>query len=125
MAEPVFEELRIVTLHVEALEPAVAFYGDVLGFAVEEGPAGGEDFAYLRLGALRLGLHVPYEGEGGREPGGATGLIFAVDDAGAAAESIRARGGEIGEEPTERPYGAIVGSVVDPSGNEILFSQPP
>lgn len=125
MAEPVFDELRIVTLHVDDLEAALAFYRDVLGFTHEEDLASGEDFAYLRLGETPLGLHVPYEGEGGREPGGATGLVFEVDDAREAARTIEERGGTVVDEPEERPYGAVVGSCADPSGNEILFSEPP
>lgn len=65
MVEPVLEDLRVITLRVDELEPAVAFYRDVPGFDVEEDPARGEDFrrsspaVYVRLGEVRLGLHVP------------------------------------------------------------------
>ncbi|MEV7289618.1 VOC family protein [Streptomyces sp. NPDC093252] len=55
---------------------------------------------------------------------GATGgsLIFSTDDCRATYESLRSRGVEFTEEPTERPYG-IDAALRDPFGNSIRFTQ--
>ncbi len=56
---------------------------------------------------------------------GATGgwLIFTTDDAQKTYEALRARGVEVTEEPTERPYGIDFG-LRDPFGNHIRITQP-
>ncbi|MET8831346.1 VOC family protein [Streptomyces sp. NPDC004610] len=55
---------------------------------------------------------------------GATGgsLIFSTDDCRATYETLRSRGVEFTEEPTERPYG-IDAALRDPFGNNIRFTQ--
>lgn len=55
---------------------------------------------------------------------GATGgwLIFTTDDIYATYETLKARGVELTEEPTERPYGIDCGCR-DPFGNHIRFGQ--
>ncbi|QHY99086.1 Glyoxalase-like domain protein [Streptomyces sp. S4.7] len=56
---------------------------------------------------------------------GATGgtLIFSTDDCRGTYETLRARGVEFTDEPTERPYGIDCG-LRDPFGNNIRFTQP-
>jgi catechol 2,3-dioxygenase-like lactoylglutathione lyase family enzyme len=56
---------------------------------------------------------------------GATGghLIFSTDDCRKTYETLRGRGVEFTEEPTERPYGIDCG-LRDPFGNSIRFTQP-
>ncbi|MFJ6656727.1 VOC family protein [Streptomyces sp. NPDC091377] len=56
---------------------------------------------------------------------GATGgsLIFSTDDCRTTYETLRSRGVEFVEEPTERPYGIDCG-LRDPFGNSIRFTQP-
>jgi predicted enzyme related to lactoylglutathione lyase len=56
---------------------------------------------------------------------GATGgtLIFATDDCRKTYETLRGRGVEFTEEPTERPYG-IDCALRDPFGNHIRITQP-
>lgn len=56
---------------------------------------------------------------------GATGgnLIFSTDDCRKTYETLRARGVEFTEEPTERPYGIDCG-LRDPFGNHIRITQP-
>jgi catechol 2,3-dioxygenase-like lactoylglutathione lyase family enzyme len=56
---------------------------------------------------------------------GATGgfLIFSTDDCRKTYETLRAKGVEFTEEPTERPYGIDCG-LRDPFGNSIRFTQP-
>lgn len=55
---------------------------------------------------------------------GATGgwVIFTVDDAYQAYETLRARGVEFTDEPTERPYGVDFG-IRDPFGNHLRITQ--
>ncbi|MFE4666977.1 VOC family protein [Streptomyces sp. NPDC056716] len=55
---------------------------------------------------------------------GATGgsLIFSTDDCRKTYETLRSRGVEFTEEPTERPYG-IDAALRDPFGNSIRFTQ--
>ncbi|AQU65878.1 VOC family protein [Streptomyces niveus] len=56
---------------------------------------------------------------------GGTGgsLIFSTDDCRKTYETLRARGVEFTDEPTERPYGIDCG-LRDPFGNNIRFTQP-
>lgn len=56
---------------------------------------------------------------------GATGgfLIFSTDDCRKTYETLRAKGVEFTEEPTERPYGIDCG-LRDPFGNSLRFTQP-
>ncbi|MCI3270593.1 VOC family protein [Streptomyces cylindrosporus] len=56
---------------------------------------------------------------------GATGgyLIFGTDDCRKTYETLKAKGVEFTEEPTERPYG-IDCALRDPFGNSIRFTQP-
>jgi catechol 2,3-dioxygenase-like lactoylglutathione lyase family enzyme len=56
---------------------------------------------------------------------GATGgsLIFTTDDCQKTYDTLRARGVEFTEEPTERPYG-IDCALRDPFGNQMRITQP-
>ncbi|MFD3523340.1 VOC family protein [Streptomyces sp. NPDC058653] len=56
---------------------------------------------------------------------GATGgsLIFSTDDCRGTYETLKGRGVEFTDEPTERPYGIDCG-LRDPFGNNIRFTQP-
>jgi catechol 2,3-dioxygenase-like lactoylglutathione lyase family enzyme len=53
---------------------------------------------------------------------GGGGLIFSTDDCRKTYETLRDRGVEFTEEPTERPYGIDCG-LRDPFGNHIRFTQ--
>ncbi|MDT0445744.1 VOC family protein [Streptomyces johnsoniae] len=50
-------------------------------------------------------------------------LILSTDDCRKTYETLRGRGVEFTEEPTERPYGTDCG-LRDPFGNQIRFTQP-
>lgn len=50
-------------------------------------------------------------------------LIFSTDDCHKTYETLRERGVEFTDEPTERPYGIDCG-LRDPFGNHIRFTQP-
>jgi len=118
-------------------DEALRFYVDKLGLEV----AADQDFGFMRWLAVRV------PGQPGREillekPGppamddataehvrdlltkGAAGgwLSITTDDANATYETLKARGVEITDEPTERPYGIDFG-VRDPFGNRIRIGQ--
>jgi len=118
-------------------DEALAFYVDKLGLEV----ATDQDFGFMRW----LTVRVP--GQPGREillekpgppamdektaeqvrdlltKGGSGGwLSITTDDANATYETLKARGVEITDEPTQRPYGIDFG-VRDPFGNRIRIGQ--
>lgn len=130
--------LTISGIYVLDQDTALEFYVGKLGLAVNTDA----DLGFMRW----LTLSVP--GEPGREillekPGppamseqtagqvreqltkGATGghLFFTTDDAQRTHAELKARGVELVEEPTERPYGTDFG-LRDPFGNHIRISQP-
>jgi len=64
------------------------------------------------------------EGEGGREPGTVTGIVFSHHDPVAACAEIRRRGGSIVDEPTtyRNPLGTVtLGVFADPDGNPFVL----
>jgi len=130
--------LTISGIYVLDQDTALEFYVGKLGLEVNTDA----DLGFMRW----LTLSVP--GEPGREillekPGppamseqmagqvrelltkGATGghLFFTTDDAQRTHAELKARGVELVEEPTERPYGTDFG-LRDPFGNHIRISQP-
>jgi predicted enzyme related to lactoylglutathione lyase len=125
MVQPV-EGLSAVTIHVKDIQVARKFYREVLGlheagFTEQTGRA-----VYTFEGSdVVLAMHVQRPGEGGREPGTVSGIIFRHHDPRAAVEEIRRRGGVITLEPVEvpGPGGMIVrAAVADPDGNEFVIS---
>lgn len=119
MTETAIGTFDTFTLHVEDIDESIAFYRDQLDFELAQ-DLREQDFALFRGGGLTLGLHVPFEGEGGREPGGATGVIFSVDDVRSTFEDLESRDVRIGDEIEKTPWGALAGTILDPSGNEFL-----
>jgi predicted enzyme related to lactoylglutathione lyase len=125
VVDPV-EGLSAVTIHVRDVEVARRFYRDVLGLH-EAGftEATGRAVFSFPGNPTALAMHVMRPGEGGREPGTVSGIVFLHHDPRAAIEEIRRRGGTITMEPTEvpGPGGTIVrAAVADPDGNEFLLS---
>lgn len=51
-------------------------------------------------------------------------LIFVVDDCDATFERVKSAGTAVGQELTNQPYGVRDCSFLDPSGNQVRFSQP-
>jgi catechol 2,3-dioxygenase-like lactoylglutathione lyase family enzyme len=112
------------------LDPAVAFYRDLLGFEVELQPS--PNFAMLYRGELRLLLSVPGGSSGGGAPladgtrpapGGWNRFAIQVGDLGEAVNDLTSRGGTfLGD--------IIVGVGVkqallrDPDGNLIELYEP-
>jgi predicted enzyme related to lactoylglutathione lyase len=125
MVDPI-EGMGAVTVHVSDIQVARKFYREVLGlneagFSEQSGRA-----VYTFPGTPTvLAMHVQRPGEGGRDPGTVSGIVFHHHDPRAAVEEIRRRGGSIVMEPVDvpGPGGTMVRAVIaDPDGNEFLIS---
>jgi catechol 2,3-dioxygenase-like lactoylglutathione lyase family enzyme len=115
---------------VDDVDPAIAFYRDLLGFAVDMHPA--PTFAMLSRGELRLVLSAPSgQGGGGQvladgrrpEPGGWNRFQLEVSDLAAEVERLKGAGAAF---RSEIIYGVGGDQVLieDPSGNPIELFQP-
>jgi predicted enzyme related to lactoylglutathione lyase len=127
MTEPI-QSLGAVTIHVRDIRRSRAFFTEVLGLrelSYSE-PFSRASFA-LPGSSTVLTMHVQREGEGGREPGTVTGIVFCHEDPFAACDEIRRRGGTITNEPetVERPgVRYTLGVFADPDGNEFIVRAP-
>ena len=101
------------------LDAAVAFYVDVLGFAVTRDERSTEaSYVALRRGGVRLGLAArpaPEHPELRRPPTGVE-LVLEVGDLDAAHAHVRAAGWPLAEDLTDRPWGLRDFRLVDPHG---------
>lgn len=115
-----------MTVHVKDIQTARKFYREVLGLH-EEGfteQTGRAVYSFPGTSTV-LAMHVQRPGEGGREPGTVSGIIFQHHDPREAVEEIRRRGGTVTVEPVEvpGPGGVIIrAAVADPDGNEFVIS---
>ncbi|MBO0728309.1 MAG: VOC family protein [Acidimicrobiaceae bacterium] len=115
-----------VRYFVDDLDAAVAFYAELLGFAVEVWPS--STFAMLYRGDLRLLLSVP----GGPhvmpdgampEPGGWNRISLQVADLDAEVDDLRDRGARFRNDIT-MGVGVRQVLVMDPAGNLVELFQP-
>lgn len=115
---------------VDAVDDAVAFYRDQLGFDVEMHPAPG--FAMLRRGGLRLLLNAPGAGGAGTagadadatpEPGGWNRFQLTEDDLDATIARLREAGARFRSEIVQG-QGGRQALVVDPAGNLVELFEP-
>ena len=118
--------LHSVTLHIRDVTAASSFYREVLGLRelLVDSRQGRAVYAIPGTSTL-LTMHVQRPGEGGREPGTVSGLVFHHPDPAAACAEIRRRGGTITMEPVEfeTSIGKFVRAVIaDPDGNEFIIS---
>ncbi len=118
--------LHSVTLHIRDVTAASSFYREVLGLRelLVDSRQGRAVYAIPGTSTL-LTMHVQRPGEGGREPGTVSGLVFHHPDPAAACAEIRRRGGTITMEPVEfeTSIGKFVRAVIaDPDGNEFILS---
>ena len=122
----IIEGLQAVTVHVTDLDRSRKFYSEVLGLEEETGgPSLPRVVFRIPGGATRLTMHIQREGEGGREPGTVSGILFQCSDPVAACEEIRRRGGAIVDEPWTMDRGgrtAVRAVFADPDGNQFLLS---
>ena len=121
----VIEGMEAVTVHIRDIAKARMFYSEVLGLREVSFQPQVPRAAYAIPGSSTLlTMHVQGEGEGGREPGTVSGVVFSHHDPVAACEEIRRRGGTIVNEPEtfQRPFGTVtLGVVADPDGNEFII----
>ena len=118
--------LHATTVHIRDVEKASTFYRDVLGLKelLVDQRAGRAVYALPGTSTL-LTMHVQRPGEGGREPGTVSGLVFSHPDPTAACAEVKRRGGTVTMEPTEfeTSLGTFVRAVIaDPDGNEFIIS---
>lgn len=119
--------VRYIVADVDA---AVAFYRDLLGFAVDFSAAPG--FAMLSRGPLRLLLNRPGAGGAGQSmpngdvpaPGGWNRIQLGVGDLNAEVERLKAGGGRFRNEIVQGNGGKQI-LIEDPSGNLIELFEPP
>jgi predicted enzyme related to lactoylglutathione lyase len=121
----VIEGVEALTVNIRDIERARRFYAEVLGLReVSYLPQAARAAFALPGTSTLLTMHVQGSGEGGREPGTVTGIVFSHHDPRAAVEEIRRRGGTIVDEPETFP--AAVGTVTlavfaDPDGNQFVL----
>ena len=124
MVEPI-EGLEAVTVHVRDLARSRKFYSEVLGLR-ELNPRPDSPRAVFAIPGTPtvLSMHIMGEGEGGREPGTVSGVLFSHHDPVAAFAEIRRRGGTVLRDPEtfEAPVGTVtLGVFADPDGNEFVL----
>jgi predicted enzyme related to lactoylglutathione lyase len=121
----VIEGMEAVTVHIRDIERARKFYTEVLGLReVSYIPAASRAAFAIPGTTTVLSMHIQAEGEGGREPGTVSGIIFSHHDPSAACIEIQKRGGSIVDEPKtfETPLGKQTRVVfADPDGNQFVL----
>ena len=116
--------IGFVTVHVEDLEAAIAFWRDVMGFTIARRfPAGPRmEIAFMGDGG---GLELEFIAGSGQKVGAGVSIGFDVDDVGAAAAHLRAHGVVITFGPQQMPSGVTLLQAVDPRGLGMTFVQNP
>jgi predicted enzyme related to lactoylglutathione lyase len=121
----VIEGMEAVTIHVRDIERSRRFYSEVLRLTETSFMSSASRAAFAIPGTTTLlTMHIMGEGEGGREPGTVSGIVFSHHDPKAACEEIRRRGGSIVDEPTvfDTPLGRQTrGVFADPDGNQFVI----
>ena len=125
----VIEGMEAVTVHVSDIRRARKFYGEVLQLKELQYDEHASRAVFAIPGTnVALRMHVQGEGEGGREPGTVTGVVFSHHDPVSAFQEIERRGGAITDPPHEiHPPGMTLtlGVFADPDGNEFVLRSPP
>jgi predicted enzyme related to lactoylglutathione lyase len=121
----VIEGMEAVTVHIRDLERARRFYTEVLGLTERSYLPAASRAAFAIPGTTTvLSMHIQAEGEGGRDPGTVSGIVFSHHDPSAACAEIRKRGGSIVDEPKtfQTPLGVQTrGVFADPDGNQFVL----
>ncbi len=120
-----------VTLVVADLQKSRQFYVELLGMDEVPRPNFGFPGLWFQAGKTLIHLNIagPEAGSAGIKYGAskitrALHIAFQVDDAEAAAKTLRERGVEIIVGPRHRPDGAIQLYVLDPDGHQIEITSP-
>ncbi len=123
--DSVIEGVEAVSVHIRDIERARKFYSEVLGLKEVSFLPKAARAAYALPGTTTLlTMHPLGEGEGGREPGTVTGIVFSHHDPSAACAEIRRRGGTIVDEAETFPtaLGTVtLGVFADPDGNQFVI----
>ncbi|WP_329599238.1 VOC family protein [Streptomyces pseudovenezuelae] len=98
-------------------EAALAFYRDVLGFAVR-GDVGRDGMRWITVGPAGPGGTSVVLSPAGEDPG----LLLATPDLDSVFERLQARA-EVIQEPIEQPYGIRDCAFLDPAGNVIRVQE--
>ena len=113
-------------LTVKDLDKSVAWYVDVVGFAIDRkiDRGGALRAVAVRAGDVRLLLNLDDGAKGwNRAKGEGISLQIAVaQDVDALARRIKERGGVLLTEPTDMPWGARIIRAADPDGFRLTFS---
>jgi predicted enzyme related to lactoylglutathione lyase len=121
----VIEGMEAVSVHISDIERARKFYSGVLGLKEVSFIAAASRAAFAIPGTTTLlTMHIQGEGEGGREPGTVSGIIFSHHDPKAACAEIHKRGGSIVDEPAtfQTALGMQTrGVFADPDGNQFVI----
>jgi len=109
-----------VIVGVKALEPAIAFYRDVMGFEFQYSEPE-MHWAAFKVGGMTFNL-----AEGAEEVHGTgdrnTGIGFFVPDLDAAHAELSAKGVRFTMGPGKMPWGGSMAMFVDPDGNEFYLN---
>ncbi len=122
----VISGLHGVSIHIRDIHSARTFYRDALGLKEVSFDGAGNRAVFALPGtSTLLTMHIMGPGEGGREPGTVSGIVFQNPDPVAACAELKRRGGTITVEPKviEFPGGTFTRAVfADPDGNEFLIT---
>src|SRR5271170_6482019 len=121
----VIEGMEAVSVHIREIQRARKFYTEVLGLKeVSFIPAASRAAYEIPGSTTLLTMHLQGEGEGGREPGTVSGIVFSHHDPTAACAEIQKRGGSIVDEPHtfSNALGTVtLGVFADPDGNQFVI----
>jgi len=121
----VIEGMEAVSVHVRDIQIARKFYSEVLGLTEVSYTEAASRAVFAIPGTTTvLTMHIQLEGEGGREPGTVSGIVFSHHDPKTACSEIRKRGGMIVDEPRtfQAPIGTVtLGVFADPDGNQFVL----
>lgn len=120
-------ELNTARVFVRDIAQARQFYEHQLGLALKaDGSAHG--YCVFRSGGMDLVVESVADDAPQDERilvGRFTGLSFAVPDAAARHQELQALGVPFTGLPEQQPWGGIIATLQDPSGNELQICQPP
>lgn len=128
MTDPALEARLSNSLTVDDIRESLRWYRDVLGFEVVQTMEHEGELRAVMLRAGDAGLLINQDdGAKGwdRTKGEGFSLHFTTDqDVDQIAAGIRARGGELVSEPEDKPWGARVFELRDPTGYKIFVTTP-
>ena len=128
MTDPAFEARLSNSLTVDDIQESLRWYRDVLGFEVVQTMEHEGELQAVMLRAGDAGLLINQDdGAKGwdRTKGEGFSLHFITDqDVDQIAAGIRARGGELVSEPEDKPWGARVFELRDPTGYKLFVTTP-